>query len=136
MRSSPGVSRWVAGFSVPFSGLGAQYHPSMLMTDTLTDASLKAHVLRVPIRRDQLPCWTRLASVTRRAGQCGEDFGPWAWDNSRCYTKLVLRNVAQMQIIAWPLLHSKGAAVGGPAIDRRRMTESQRSGAGVLCRPQ
>ena len=56
MRSSPGVSRWVAGCSVPFSGLGAEYHPSMLMTDTLTDASLQAHVLRVPIRRDQLPC--------------------------------------------------------------------------------
>jgi hypothetical protein len=114
MRSSPGVSRRFAGFAMLSSGLGAQYHPSALMTDTLTDALREAHVLIVPIRWDQLPCLDFGAPrfVVRQvidqslAAGCG-DFGPWAWDNSRCYTKLVLRNVAQIQIIAWPLLHSK-----------------------------
>ena len=38
MRSSPGVSRRAADFAMLFSGLGAQYHPSVLMTDTLTAA--------------------------------------------------------------------------------------------------
>ena len=63
---------------------GAQYHPSVLRP--VIDQSLAA----------------------------GWDFGPWAWDNSRCYTKRVLRNVAQTQIITWSLLRSKGAAIGGP----------------------
>jgi hypothetical protein len=38
MRSSLGVSRRAAGLAMLFSELGAQYHLSVLMTDTFADA--------------------------------------------------------------------------------------------------
>jgi hypothetical protein len=56
IRSSPGVSCRVAGFTMLFSGLGAQYHPSMLMAETLTHAWLNAHVLTVLIRVGPIAC--------------------------------------------------------------------------------
>ena len=66
----------------------------------------------------------------------GGDFGPWAWDNSRCYTKRVLRNVAQTQIITWPLLRSEGGSGRrAPRLIDVARRESQRR-ARILSRPQ
>jgi hypothetical protein len=69
IRSPPGVSPRTADFAMLFSGFGAQYHPSVLMTDTFTAGWLDAHVQIVPIRLDQLPCQDRrVLSVVRPAG--------------------------------------------------------------------
>ena len=115
MRSSPGVSRRVPAprcFPRDFTR-SVNVSVMVLGTRTYSPDEVGAIALlgrQTGAREVPAPSTTQVCSGRSLISRWlrGGDFGPWAWDNSRCYTKRVLRNVAQTQIITWPLLRSEG----------------------------
>src|SRR5512132_2046242 len=74
-------------------------------------------------------CFRLLARpVIDQSSFAGKDLRPWASHRSRCYTKLVLRNLVKTPVIKWPVLSSQGVG-GGPRLSD--VAQGNRSGAGL-----
>src|SRR5512132_3709291 len=76
-------------------------------------------------------CFRLLARrVIDQSSFAGKDLRPWASHRSRCYTKLVLRNLVKTPVIKWPVLSSQGGR-RRPALERRRTGEPIGRGPGA-----